>query len=82
MECELLQIVLIGDNTGLVLGRVVAMHVHDDMVLDKKKLYINTPELGLVGRMHGAGWYARTSDLFEIPRIPVLEWKKKQNGSK
>jgi hypothetical protein len=27
--------------------------------------------------MHGRGWYARTSDLFDMPRIPVAEWRMK-----
>jgi flavin reductase (DIM6/NTAB) family NADH-FMN oxidoreductase RutF len=81
MECELMQIVELGTNTGLVLGRVLAMHLRDDAVLDATKLYVDTTKLKLVGRMHGAGWYARTTDLFEIPRIPVAEWKKKQNGN-
>ncbi|HLJ23499.1 MAG TPA: flavin reductase family protein [Candidatus Acidoferrales bacterium] len=76
MECELLQIVEVGEN-GIVLGRVVAMHVRDEMVLDAAKYYIDTPKLKLIGRMHGRGWYARTSDLFEMPRIPVSEWKMK-----
>ena len=76
MECELMQIVDLGE-TGLVLGRVLAMHVHDEMVLDAANHYIDTPKLKLLGRMHGRGWYARTSDLFEMPRIPVKEWKMK-----
>lgn len=80
MECELVQIVDLGE-TGIVLGRVVAMHVRDDLVLDASKHYIDTPNLKLIGRMHGSGWYARTSDLFEMPRIPVKEWEKRA-GSK
>jgi len=76
MECELLQIVDLGE-TGLVLGRVVAMHVRDECVLDAANHYIDTPALKLIGRMHGRGWYARTSDLFEMPRIPVKDWKMK-----
>ena len=76
MECELMQIIDLGE-TGLVLGRVLAMHVRDEFVLDAANLYIDTPKLRLVGRMHGRGWYARTSDLFEMPRIPVKEWKLK-----
>jgi flavin reductase (DIM6/NTAB) family NADH-FMN oxidoreductase RutF len=76
MECELMQIVDLGES-GLVLGRVLAMHVHDEMVLDAANHYIDTPKLRLLGRMHGRGWYARTSDLFEMPRIPVSEWKMK-----
>ena len=74
MECELLQIVDLGAS-GLVLGRVVAMHIRDEAVLDAANCHVDTPRLKLIGRMHGSGWYARTSDLFEMPRIPVQEWK-------
>jgi flavin reductase (DIM6/NTAB) family NADH-FMN oxidoreductase RutF len=76
MECELMQIVELGE-TGLVLGRVVAMHVRDDVVLDAASHSIDTPKLRLLGRMHGRGWYARTTDLFDMPRIPASEWKMK-----
>jgi flavin reductase (DIM6/NTAB) family NADH-FMN oxidoreductase RutF len=79
MECQLMQIVDMGES-GLVLGRVLAMHVHDDLVLDATNHYIDTPKLKLLGRMHGRGWYARTSDLFEMPRIPVNEWKMKPSA--
>jgi flavin reductase (DIM6/NTAB) family NADH-FMN oxidoreductase RutF len=77
LECTLLQIVELGPGRVLVLGRVVAMHVQDDAVLDAGRCYIDTPKLQLIGRMHGAGWYARTSDLFEMPRIPVEDWTRK-----
>jgi len=80
MECELMQIVDLG-QTGLVLGRVLAMHVRDDLVLDAASHYIDTPKLRLIGRMHGRGWYARTSDLFDMPRIPVAEWKMKAGAA-
>jgi flavin reductase (DIM6/NTAB) family NADH-FMN oxidoreductase RutF len=76
MECELMQVIDLGE-TGLVLGRVLAMHVHDGMVLDAAKYSIDTLGLKLIGRMHGRGWYARTTDLFEMPRIPVSDWKVK-----
>jgi len=76
MECEVMQIVDLGPKTGLVLGRVLAMHISEDAVLDAAKCYVDTPKLRLIGRMHGTGWYARTSDLFEMPRIPVQSWKR------
>lgn len=79
MECALIQIVELGPDQGLVLGRVLAMHVRDDLVLDPAKCYIDTPNLQLVGRMHGTGWYARTSDLFEMPRIPRTQWNLQQH---
>jgi flavin reductase (DIM6/NTAB) family NADH-FMN oxidoreductase RutF len=74
MECALVQIVDLGPDNSLVLGRVLAMHVRDDLVLDPAKHYIDTPALKLIGRMHGTGWYARTSDLFKMDRIPRAEW--------
>jgi len=77
MECELLQIVDLGPSSALVLGRVLAMYVRDQVVLDAQRHYINTPALRLVGRMHGTGWYARTSDLFEMPRIALGDWKSR-----
>jgi flavin reductase (DIM6/NTAB) family NADH-FMN oxidoreductase RutF len=76
MECELMQIVDLGPDNALVLGRVVAMHVRDDAVIDAAKHYIDTPKLKLIARMHGRGWYARTSDLFLMPRIPLEKWEE------
>ncbi len=76
-ECELSQTVELPGNRDLVLGRVVMMHVADHAVLDAARCYIDTPKLGLVGRMHGGGWYARTTDLFEVPRITPADWKRR-----
>jgi flavin reductase (DIM6/NTAB) family NADH-FMN oxidoreductase RutF len=76
MECELMQIIELGSSSGLVLGRILAMHIREDAMIDPAKYYVDTPKLGLIGRMHGAGWYARTTDLFNMPRIPRADWKK------
>ena len=67
-ECRVFQIVPIGTHR-LVLGEVLAVHVRDDCMLDAARLYVDTPKLGLVGRMHGGGWYARTTDRFDLPRV-------------
>jgi flavin reductase (DIM6/NTAB) family NADH-FMN oxidoreductase RutF len=75
-ECTLLQAIDLGPANGIILGRVLAVHVRDEAVLDAANGYVNTPALKLIGRMHGTGWYARTSDLFEMPRIPVADWKR------
>jgi flavin reductase (DIM6/NTAB) family NADH-FMN oxidoreductase RutF len=76
LECTLLQMIDLGPANGIVLGRVVAIQIRDEAVLDASKGYVDTTALQLIGRMHGTGWYARTSDLFEMPRIPVGEWKR------
>jgi flavin reductase (DIM6/NTAB) family NADH-FMN oxidoreductase RutF len=78
MECELLQMVELGPDTGLVLGRVLAMHVREDCVLDAARHHIDTPKLKLIGRMHGSGWYVRTSDLFSMDRISREAWKHRK----
>jgi flavin reductase (DIM6/NTAB) family NADH-FMN oxidoreductase RutF len=78
MECELLQIIELGSDSGLVLGRVLAMHVREEYVLDAARHYIDTPKLKLIGRMHGSGWYARTSDLFSMDRISREAWKQRK----
>jgi len=74
MECERLVIVEVGVDRAVILGSVVAFHIQDDCVMDKDRCYIDTPKLDLIGRMHGAGWYARTTDRFEMPRISVNDW--------
>ena len=72
-ECETHQLIPLGGNT-LVLGRILALHVRDDCVLDAARHHVDTPRLGLVGRMHGGGWYLRTTDRVEVPRIPLPDW--------
>ena len=58
------------------------MHVRDDCVLDAERCYIDTPKLDLIGRMHGRGWYARTTDRFELPRIDVKDWRSPRQGKR
>jgi flavin reductase (DIM6/NTAB) family NADH-FMN oxidoreductase RutF len=73
-ECQRMVGLEIGAGRTIVVGRIVAMYVADDAVIDASKCYINTPKLHLVGRMHGAGWYSRTDDQFQVPRIGEKEW--------
>ena len=74
MECERLVIVDVGVDRAVVLGKVLAIYVRDDCVLDPERCYIDTPKLDLIGRMHGSGWYSRVTDRFDLPRISVAEW--------
>ncbi len=55
-------------------GRVIHIHIRDDLV-DAEKFYVATEKLRLVGRMHGRGWYARTSDLFLLDRMSLGDWQ-------
>jgi flavin reductase (DIM6/NTAB) family NADH-FMN oxidoreductase RutF len=73
LECTLHSTVPLGHHT-MVLGRVLAVHVADEAVLDPVRCHIDTPKLRLVGRMHGRGWYARTGDLVEVKRVTAAQW--------
>lgn len=75
LECELLQSVEIGGGKSVILGRVLACHVRDELVEDAARCHVRTPDFGLVGRMHGAGWYTRTRELFKMDRLTVAEFE-------
>jgi flavin reductase (DIM6/NTAB) family NADH-FMN oxidoreductase RutF len=80
MECRRHTIVDIGQH-AVVLGEVVAIWVRDDCVLDAAKCYVDTPKLALIGRMHGRGWYARTTDRMLMDRIPLADWEAKKRAA-
>jgi len=68
LECTLVQSVRLGENSTLEIGRVGHLHIRDDLV-DPERHYVLTERMKLIARMHGRGWYARTTDLFQMPRI-------------
>ncbi|HEX8237716.1 MAG TPA: flavin reductase family protein [Abditibacteriaceae bacterium] len=71
-ECREVQTMEIGRNR-VIFGEVLQMHIRDDLV-DAEKLYVHTENLRAVGRMHGAGWYTHTTEIFQIPRLSYEEW--------
>lgn len=74
-ECELIQTVPVSETNTIVIARALACHIQDRYLLDAEKCYVNTPELKLIGRMHGAGWYTRTHELFQMDRFSVAQWE-------
>ena len=80
LECTLFSAIQAGPHQWVILGRVVAAHVADRFVLDAGRCHIDTPALGMIGRMHGAGWYARTTDLFQIERARWADISKDSIG--
>lgn len=69
---------LIG-NTRIVVGEVLYVHLRDDL-LNPDRMHVHTDRLGAIGRMHGSGWYTRTSDRFQMARMSVDEWEKRRQG--
>lgn len=66
LECKVWQVLDAAPQRVIVLARVVGLYLRDDALLNPEKFYVDTPALRLLGRMHGAGWYAHTSDLFQM----------------
>lgn len=69
-ECKLERIVELGNTPYyLVIGEAVLIHAHDGIISDR--YHVDADKLDLVGRIAGAGVYARTRDRFVMP-LPVL----------
>lgn len=67
LECKLATIVEVGRNR-VTIGEVVHAHIRDEFY-DPERGYVAAEKLDLIARMHGRGWYARTTDLFELRRV-------------
>ncbi|WP_421851385.1 flavin reductase family protein [Oricola sp.] len=74
MECRLIQTVTLKPGRNIIIGEVLCMHFRDDL-LDGEHHYVLAEKAGLIARMHGGGTYARTTDLFEMPRLTPEEKK-------
>jgi len=77
LECRRTMLIDLAGGGTLVLGEALAMHIRDDCVADAARLHVDTPRLDLVGRMHGGGWYARTTEREEVPRIKLADWRRR-----
>jgi flavin reductase (DIM6/NTAB) family NADH-FMN oxidoreductase RutF len=73
-ECRRVTGISLGPRSTLEVGRVIHIHIRDDLV-DPARSYVHTERMRLIGRMHGRGWYARTSDLFLMDRMTFAEWE-------
>jgi flavin reductase (DIM6/NTAB) family NADH-FMN oxidoreductase RutF len=73
-ECRLHTEVPLSANQFIAIGRIVEAHVADQFVLDAGKQQFDTPALRLIGAMHAAKWYSRTTDQFAMDRPTWTEW--------
>lgn len=71
MECRLRESIELGQTT-VVLGEVHWLHIADAFI-DTANLHVDTPAMELIARMHGSGWYTRSTDLFQMTRPVYAE---------
>ena len=77
-ECRKLEMLDIGLQ-NVVIGEILVAHIADHFIANTEKLYLDTPGMKLIGRTHGSGWYARTSDQFELAR-PQFDAERAKGG--
>jgi flavin reductase (DIM6/NTAB) family NADH-FMN oxidoreductase RutF len=73
-ECRFLTSLSFGPNQAIIAGQIVNAYVDDRFVRDPVRGLVDTPELHLIGGMHGAKWYAKLSDRFEMERPTWAGW--------
>ena len=67
-ECTLLTGVMTGPKQLVAIGRIEAIHIADDKMLDAERGHVDNAGLDLVARLYGSGWYVRGGDRFEMVR--------------
>lgn len=72
LECRRVMALDIGNERSIIIGNIVHFHIQDNFY-DAEHGYVLADKMGLVARMHGGAWYARTTDLFELERPSVSE---------
>jgi flavin reductase (DIM6/NTAB) family NADH-FMN oxidoreductase RutF len=73
-ECRFLTSLSFGPNQAIIAGQIIHAYIDDRFVLDRARGLVDTPQLKLIGGMHGAKWYAKLSDRFEMERPTWAEW--------
>lgn len=80
-ECVLHQAIEPGPLQVILLARILLVHVADGAVpAGAAPPAIDTPALDLIGAMHGARWYARTTERFAMDRPDWATWSAARDG--
>ena len=74
-ECETFSTVVTGPHQAIAIGRIRSIRIDDAYVQDAQRGHVDTTALRLVARMHGSGWYARSTDLFQMDRPSFADWQ-------
>lgn len=68
-ECRVVHTIPNGARGVLVISKVVQAHLSRTLLSGPTdRPQVDTAAMGLIARMHGRGFYTRTTDLFDMPR--------------
>lgn len=68
-ECRLTEALDLGSRQTVVIGEVLVTHVKDEFISNPERLYLDTPAMQLLGRIHGPGNYVRATDTLTADRL-------------
>ena len=71
-ECKVRELISLAPGRRIVIAEILHMHARNGLV--NTRFHVDADQLNLVGRMEGAGWYARTKDRFQVPRLTYAQW--------
>ncbi len=74
-ECRVQQWIDTGGSSRILLARILVAHVRQSAFADRERLHLDPAQLRLIGRMHGAGGYCTTRDIFILERQKWSERK-------
>ncbi|MET0270731.1 MAG: flavin reductase family protein [Sphingomonas sp.] len=66
-ECRVADILDYPGQT-VVIAEVIVSHIRDEFITDAGRMHLDTPAMNLIARTHGAGWYQRGTDQFQMQR--------------
>jgi flavin reductase (DIM6/NTAB) family NADH-FMN oxidoreductase RutF len=78
-ECRLHTPIVLSTQL-IALGEVVRLHIADAAMLDPTKLYVDTPKLDLISRLHGRGLYGSAEVAFEMTRPSAYTAAEKEKA--
>lgn len=67
-ECKTMHFVETGRHQVAIIGEVLHAHIQDRFIIDRERIHLDIPAMNLIARLHGAGWYGRQTNVFEMRR--------------
>lgn len=67
-ECKTVHFIDTGPHQVAILAEVLHAHIRDDFITDAERMVFDIPAMRLISRLHGGGYYGRSTDIFEMKR--------------
>lgn len=80
-ECRTMHFIETGLHQVAIIGEVLHAHIQDRFIQDKERMRLDISAMNLIARLHGAGWYGRQTDMFEMFRPAWKDMREAAGGA-